>query len=411
MSRRDARDCSPSWRTLAALVAGLALAGCGATDVPEEWVRVARADWVLGVEVTGTLAASEYDNLGPPALPGIGDFKISSMAPEGASVAKGDKVLAFDTSELERRLQERENERDAIAAELERRRSAMQLVRRDEELAIRECEGALRKAELLAERSAELTASLELAMAKLDRDLAARRLEFTRQKAVAAARRDAAELQALTDRHGRAEAIVQTIRSQIASMTLAAPRAGSVIYVPNWQDQKKKVGDGVWRGEKVLQTAALDEMIARGEVDESDVSRLAVGQRVTLRLEAHPDTEYTGQIRAIGNLVEPPRPESMLRIMRIEIGLDTSEARTMRPGMRFRGNVEAERVTGALRVPTQAVFLTPEGPIAYRRTPGGFERRRLELGRAHREYVEVLRGLGEGDEVSAVDLDPERGAT
>jgi multidrug efflux pump subunit AcrA (membrane-fusion protein) len=79
--------------------------------------------------------------------------------------------------------------------------------------------------------------------------------------------------------------------------------------------------------------------------------------------------------------------------------------------MRFRGNVEAERVTGALRVPTQAVFLTSEGPIAYRRTPGGFERRRLELGRAHREYVEVLSGLGEGDEVSAVDLDPERGAT
>ena len=39
-----------------------------------------------------------------------------------------------------------------------------------------------------------------------------------------------------------------------------------------------------------------------------------------------------------------------------------------------------ERLRGVVQVPADAVFVTPDGPVAYRRTGGGFERVRLELG-------------------------------
>ena len=45
-----------------------------------------------------------------------------------------------------------------------------------------------------------------------------------------------------------------------------------------------------------------------------------IGQRVTLRLEAHPDTEYSGQVRTIGRLVEPPTPTHPLYFPRKEGG-------------------------------------------------------------------------------------------
>jgi multidrug efflux pump subunit AcrA (membrane-fusion protein) len=80
----------------------------------------------------------------------------------------------------------------------------------------------------------------------------------------------------------------------------------------------------------------------------------------------------------------------------------------MRPGMRFRGQVETDRVADALVVDADAVFLKAEGPVVYRKTWLGHEKVPVELGRRNDKRVEVLSGLTEADMISAVDLDRER---
>lgn len=386
-----------------ALLASTWLA-CGSPVDSDDWVRLAREDWSLGVEVTGTLKATLSDTHGPPQLGQWGEYKIARMAAEGARVKKGDEVLAFDTSEVERQLLERQNERDAAAAEIARRISDGVLRGRDEALGIAESEGAVRKAALKAEGSEDLTSSLELQTARLDHELARKRLEHERRRALATQKRDLEDLEALREKHARAEERVAEAERSIERMRLLAPRDATIIYLTNWSGQKKKVGDGVWRGENVLETAALEEMIALGDVAEGDFSRLAVGQRVMLRLEAHPDTEYTGEVRSIASLVEPPTPESPLRVVRVQIALSATEPLRMRPGMRFVGTIETERLPGALHMPLDAVFLREEGPVAFKRTAGGFEEVRLTLGKTYRGDVEVLSGVAEGDQVARVDL-------
>jgi multidrug efflux pump subunit AcrA (membrane-fusion protein) len=386
------------------LVLAALLFGCESVAESDDWVTLSRDDWSLGVELTGTLKASVSDTLGPPQLGQFGEFKIARMVAEGARVNKGDEVVAFDTSEFERQLLERQNERDAAAADIARRVSDAALRRRDEALAVAECEGAQRKAALKAEGAADLTSSLELQTARLEHELAKKRLAHEREKALATSRRDQEDLDALREKHAQAELRVAEAQEAIGRMHLRAARDATVIYATNWQGQKKKVGDGVWRGENVVETAALDEMIALGDVAESDISRLSTGQRVTLRLEAHPDTEYTGHVRSIGNLVEPPSPDSPLRVVRVQIVLDATEPLRMRPGMRFIGTIETERLSRALRMPLAAVFLRAEGPVAYKRAGSGFEKVRLTLGRAYRDGVEVLGGVAEGDQVARVDL-------
>jgi hypothetical protein len=181
---------------------------------------------------------------------------------------------------------------------------------------------------------------------------------------------------------------------------VTAPRTGTVIYVTNWNNQKKKVGDSVWRGEKILKTAALDRMRGRGQIDEADVSKLALEQHVTLRLEAYPDVEYTGMIRDIGRLVERQAPDNPRRIVRTLVDIDQSEPARMRPGMRFRGTAETEHIKNALLIPVSAIFLTEQGPVAYRRSRLGSKPVRLTLGKSNSEAAEVLAGLNEGDEVT-----------
>ncbi len=388
---------------LAALAVPLASCGRDPSDA-EDWVRVRRDDLVLTVDVTGKLAAVDSDVLGPPSIEDKWDYKISMMAPEGSSVKKGDPVLAFDASDLLRTLETKENERAAALKEIEREIGNAQMARRDEELRIAEAEAHLHKARLKLDRPADLSGSIELALARIDLELAEKEVAYQRAKAEQTKKRDAAAIAVLRQKHDRAEARIKHTKAGIAKMSIAAPRAGTVIYPTSWNDQKKKVGDNAWQEEKVIETAALDEMIAKAEVDEVDASKATVGQRVSLRLDALPDLEFWGTVKTIGTTVQRQSRKNPLKVVRMDVVLDRTDAQRMRPGMRFKGAAETERVTKAILVPTSAIFLTEQGPVAYRKTPRGFEAARLELGKRSRDYAEVKSGLGEGDEVSRIDL-------
>ena len=387
-------------RVRRALTALLLTSACAGQDAPADWVKIQRGELALGVEVTGELEAVNSDSLGPPLVSGIGEFKVARMAPEGLAIEQGQPALGFDTSELTRKLEEKQNERAAVAAEIGKKLSDAALARKDEELRIAETAGKLRKAELKAERSLDLTGSLELQLAKLDFELARKELAYQQARAEAQQQQDRDDLAALHFREQEAQRRVSEIQSALPQLNVTAPRTGTVIYVTNWNNQKKKVGDSVWRGEKILKTAALDRMRGRGQIDEADVSKLALEQHVTLRLEAYPDVEYTGMIRDIGRLVERQAPDNPRRIVRTLVDIDQSEPARMRPGMRFRGTAETEHIKNALLIPVSAIFLTEQGPVAYRRSRLGSKPVRLTLGKSNSEAAEVLAGLNEGDEVT-----------
>lgn len=380
------------------------LLGCSTATPRERWVTVVREDLISNVEVQGSLAAIDSDTLGPPLVRDVWEFKISSMVPEGASVKEGDTLLTFDTSELERQLITQRNERDAAAAQLERELENAKLSRQNEALRIAESEAKLRKAALAVERPVDLTGSLEIATARLDLELAQKELEHQRRRAEHTRRQAATDAQALTARRQHADERVRRIERDIPRLTLKAPRAGTVIYVAPGDRPKKKVGDAVWWGEKLLEIAALEQMTARAEIDEVDVSRVAVGQKVTLRLEAHPDTEHTGTVKSLGSIVERRAPDDPLRVVRLAIELDQTEPLRMRPGMRFRGNIEAERIPELLLMPMDAVSLTDGAPVARVRTATGDHVARLTLGRRNQSQVEILSGLSEGDSVARQDF-------
>lgn len=378
----------------------LAALGCTGEAVGRDWVSVQRGELVLGVAITGELEAVDSDSLGPPLVSGISELKIARMAPEGETIQKGQPALAFDTSELTRKLEAKQNERAAVAAEIGKKRADAAILRRNEELSIAEVEGKLRKAELKAERSGELTGSLELALAKADFELAQKELAYQKARAKAVQRYDQRDLEALRFRESEADARVKEIEAALPQMTVPAPRTGTVIYISSWNNQKKKVGDAAWRGERVLTTASLERMSGRGEIDEVDVSKIALDQPVSLRLEAYPDVEYTGSIRGIGRLVEQQSRDNPRRIVRTTFDIVQADPARMRPGMRFRGTAQTERITGALLIPLSAVFPTEQGPVAYKRSGIGPEAVALTLGKSNDQFAEVLSGLREGDEVS-----------
>jgi hypothetical protein len=172
-----------------------------------------------------------------------------------------------------------------------------------------------------------------------------------------------------------------------------------VIYKTDRRGNKMKVGDSCWRGATVLQIPDLARMLGEGEVAEADAGRLAAGQPVTLRLDAYPDLQIRATVTKIHRTVQQKSPANPQKVVRLSLELAETDAERMRPGMRFRGEVEIERVAGTLVVPRSAVTVGPEGAAVVVRSLLGRRRVLPTFGERNAELFAVASGLEEGDRV------------
>ena len=177
--------------------------------------------------------------------------------------------------------------------------------------------------------------------------------------------------------------------TRIATVTGPPDMTAAVDRLEGWRDALRKAG-------------LSDERVVHG-----DFTVESGAQATRQLLEAHPDVEITGKVRSIWSTVQRLSWRNPTKVMKIDVELDKTDPRTMRPGMRFRGTVEIGRRKDAVLVPVNAVFPTPEGPVVYRETTMGHERRRVTIEGRNETSVAIASGVAVGDRVSRRRLDAE----
>jgi RND family efflux transporter MFP subunit len=322
------------------------------------------------------------------------------LALEGADVKRGQPVLGFDTSELQRKLDEKTAEADQARKQIEKERNDLALRSKDERLKLAEAEGKLKKAGLKLDTPGDIVGINERKAAEIEHAIAQRETVSARTRLDALESAARARIGLLQSKQQEAASIVASTQDAIRQMMRSAPRDGTVVYSTNWRGEKKKIGDSCWKAERVIEIPDLTRMKAEGEVDEADAGRVAVGQRVTLRLDAHPDEELRGTITMAARTVQRKRgTQDPVKVLRVDIKLDKTDPAKMRPGMRFQGTIELGRVKNAVLIPREAVQVSSEGPYVYRRDAMNVDRIPVQLGRENDKSVEVLKGLDAGDRV------------
>jgi hypothetical protein len=308
-------------------------------------------------------------------------------------------VITFDTSVLVRELEQKKAERDSAASDIEKTTGDLSLQREKDAFALAEAEARQRKIALKLEVPGELVATNDRRLSEIDGEIARKEIEYLREKAVAADRAARERLAALRTQEKGAADGVRDIEHRIAQMALKAPRDGTVIYATDWRGEKRKVGDSTWRGRAIVEIPDLSTMFGAGEVDEPDAGRVALGQPVRLRLDAHPDDEFTGRIARIAKAVGRRSPKNPLKVLQVEVRLDRTDRGRMRPGMRFRGIIERERIRGAVLLPLEAVVTTGGRTFVLRHGLGSTTRVPVETGARNSRFVQILRGVSPGDSV------------
>ena len=391
---------------LAAAAIGLLVAISWGREQDEgEWASVELRDLDRSVAIMGQLEASRSGDLRPPQIRDMHTFTISFLAPEGTALRAGDPAIGFDRSQVDQNLIQARADLETAEKTLEKRRSDLAAERERARLQLAEARARARRAQLQSEVPADVRASQELELARLDRALAEDEVRHYELAVERLELRERVELEGLRQERDTFVSRVAALERDLERLMVRAPRPGVLVYKSNWRGEKKKVGDSVWWAEAVAQLPDLALLRALAEVDEVDAGDVAVGQRATLRLDAYPDRSYSARVLEIQRAVERRSGRDPRRVMRLFLQLDRPDSDHMRPGMRFTGEVVLEALAQRLVVPLDAVASRDGRPAVLVDGPYGTDWVEPRFGQRSAEWVEVLDGLEAGQRVR---LRPER---
>jgi Cu(I)/Ag(I) efflux system membrane fusion protein len=148
-------------------------------------------------------------------------------------------------------------------------------------------------------------------------------------------------------------------------------------------------------GEVLFKLADLSTVWVQAEVAEQDQALVRLGQTVRVTVDAYPGKEFNGKINFISPVLNP-----QTRTVQVRVELANHEAK-LRPGMFASMQLTSEKSSAAvLVVPLSAVIDSGTRQIVLvEKVQGRFEPREIKPGSRNTEFVEVLKGLTEGEKV------------
>ena len=170
---------------------------------------------------------------------------------------------------------------------------------------------------------------------------------------------------------------------------VVAPIAGNIIL--------KDVVEGQTVGQSTVLYAMSDSLIIKASVDESDVGKVKMGQRVKIVLDAYPDKPVSGRVFQI---LDEGKNVSNVITYGVKIRPDHAPS-FFKSQMTANISIEVSKKTGAIMIPSKALTVDPTGNTAVitALNDGKPVYQAVETGSDSGNRIEVTSGLNEGDKV------------
>jgi len=382
----------------AALALALAFAACSRSG-RDTVVKVIRAPLDIKVHATGQLQSAASFFVGCPSVERVWQYTISFMAPEGQAVKQGDMILAFDAREITQRLQVKMSDLDTAAKELQRMRLTEQQTRESLALQYEQEKVNKQKAVRKADYPEGLIAPMELEKRKMELELADLQEKLAANRLANQVSGMASRIQVQESKVRLLQAQVDGLQRDVQTMNVVAPKAGLVVYTPNWDGKKKAVGDSIWMGDTVLELPDLSRMQMKAVILEVQAGRVKVGQPAEVRLDSNPDRVYKGEITSLGRVFRVKSDSQPAIVFDAVIDLSESDPELMRPGMAAGVNITVSSKKDVLQVPDAVIVYREKGAAVWKKGALSRELAPVTLGARSSGMVEIVSGLAENDAV------------
>lgn len=196
-------------------------------------------------------------------------------------------------------------------------------------------------------------------------------------------------------------------RTQQEKCKVYAPTQGFVVYGAGGGhyysfDGSGQIKEGATVHERQIMMRLPDtsQMIAVVRIHEAKTDRIKMGQDATLEIEGLPGQQFTGTVTKIAVVADTQNrwlnPD--LKEYETEITME-SNGTALKPGVTAHAEIMVERVEQRLAVPVQAVFTKSGRNFVFQLGDSGPEPVEVKLGTAGSEWVEVLEGIDQGEQV------------
>ena len=196
-----------------------------------------------------------------------------------------------------------------------------------------------------------------------------------------------------------AELSRENAQEQFNNYTITSPISGTII------EKKYKQGDIIETAQVLCTIYDLSYLQMVINVDELDISNIAVGQSVNITADAINDMTYTGTVTRVSMVGTTSNGTTAYPVT---IRIDETEG--LRPGMNVNAEIIVAEASEAISVPNGAVqrggyvLVTKDSPSAVnaltdRTAPDGFVYVEVTTGVSDDNYVEIVSGLQDGDKV------------
>ncbi len=177
-------------------------------------------------------------------------------------------------------------------------------------------------------------------------------------------------------------AIAETKRIQalVNFLTLVAPADGKVIR------RDGEIGQLIPLNTAVFWLSTEAPLRISAEVDEEDIARVKVGQKVFIRADAFAEETFEGRVQQI-----TPKGDTTARSYRVRVGLPRQTKLMI--GMTAETNIVLREEKNALLIPSTAL----DGSDVWRVIERRLKKTSVTIGARGPERIEILQGLSDDD--------------
>ncbi len=325
----------------------------------------------FAISAAGEITPAEQVSVRPEVSGRINELPVDI----GDQVKKGDLLFALDDQDLQTEKAQRQIEIEGSKLQVNASRLAVEKM----DLGFKRIND-LREGKLVTQEAFD-NARVELDVAKNALEIAGNNLERTRKA-------------------------LQLVEDKLAKTKITAPFDCTILTRPVSVGQAVSGASGVNSGTEVLTIADLGELIINAHINQADVTRMSVDQKVQIEVEAVPGLKLVGRLDRIA-------PQATIRnsikgfATRIIVKNDTTSG--VRPGMTANLNIPLQGADNVLALPLAAVFTDKGDRFAYVKQGEGFQRMPIRIGVTDYDFAEVTSGLQGGETVSLVTPAEEAG--
>ncbi len=327
----------------------------------------------------------------------IWGIKIMDMVEEGKIVKKGDFIAQLDQTEISNNMRQKMKEKETVDADLKNAKidSTVILNQKREEIANARLDLEYKKIDL--ELSVYESGAFQR-KTKMDYQKTELQLEKKRRDYLLEQNKLKVKVMRLERKADNLNELIAKYRKALMDTRVKTSQDGIVMLGKNWDGKKYSKDDHISTWRPLIATLPdMSVAISETFVKEIDVSKVNVGDSVSIKIDALSEKKFSGKVVKVAAIGED-HPAYDMKVFKVIVRFNESDEE-LRPGMTSTNNIIVDRFENQPLIPVNAVFPDSLNSVVYVKQGGKVVKQAVELGSENEDMVVVLSGLQEGDKI------------